>query len=160
MNKALRLLVLIQLFPLTAWAEFREYKVAGDSMSPVLRSGDRVTVETEPKEPLRRGELVEVAFRGPSGPMVKRLAAVPGDNVAFRDNAVWVNEERVREIDPGRWRSTITQMERFGGKVPEGQCLILGDNPLNSKDSGKLGLISIGHLKGRIVRVTRERSGE
>ena len=147
--------LLIHLIPRASWAELREYTVAGESMSPALLSGDRIIVDTEGKGPLRRGDLVAVAFKGSSGPMVKRVAAIPGDSVAFRESAVWVNGERVREIDPGRWGATIRQLERFAGRVPEGNCLLLGDNARNSRDSGRLGLISLDHLKGRVVRVMK-----
>ncbi len=144
--------MLIQL-PLISWAELKEYTVAGSSMAPALMPGDKVLVDTAAKGRFERGDLVAVAFDNSPAPMIKRVAAVPGDRVEFRDNAVWVNGKRVRGIDMRRWRSTIKQVERFGNSVPEGYYLILGDNPVNSRDSGRLGLISQRHLKGRGVKV-------
>jgi len=141
--------------PLVSWAEMKEYTVAGESMSPALVPGDKVVVDTGMKDHIQRGDLVSVVFSDSKVPMIKRIAAVPGDMVTFLDNAVWVNDKKIREICMRRWRSTIKQLEHFGNKVPERYYLILGDNPLNSRDSGRLGLISQHHLKGRGVGVSR-----
>lgn len=150
------LIVAAIILPLISWAEIREYTVAGNSMSPALMPGDKVVVDTESKTPLKRGDLVAISFKNSSTPMIKRVAALPGDKVEFREKAVWVNGQKVREINNlRRWRSTIKQVEHFDGKVPEGYCLILGDDPINSRDSGRLGLISHEHLKGRVVRVVK-----
>ncbi|MEW5743922.1 MAG: signal peptidase I [Nitrospirota bacterium] len=141
--------------PLASWAEVKEYTVAGDSMSPALVSGDKVIVDTDAKDPVQRGDLVAISFTASPVPMVKRAAAIPGDRVEFRDNAAWVNGQKVREIDRQRWQSTIKQIEHFGNRIPEGYYLILGDNPRNSRDSGRLGLISSDHIKGRVVSVVK-----
>lgn len=125
-------------------------------MSPAIMPGDRVVVHFDSSGPLRRGDLVALSFKNSSTPLLKRIAAVPGDIVTFHDKAVWVNGKRVREIYPRRWRSTIRQLEYFGNKLPEGNYLILGDNPLNSRDSGRLGLISEDHMKGKVLKVTRK----
>jgi signal peptidase I len=149
------LIASIVIHPSVSRAELKEYTVAGESMSPALLTGDKVLVDTDVRGPYRRGDLVSVAFRTSKVPMVKRIAAVPGDRVQFLENAVWVNEKRVREIYMRRWKSTIKQVERFGHIVPVGYYLILGDNPINSRDSGRLGLISRDHLKGKVIRVIK-----
>jgi signal peptidase I len=123
-------------------------------MSPALLPGDRVVVDTDERTLLSRGEIVAVAF-GNSVPIVKRIVAVPGDTVEFRENAVWVNGRRARDFDISRWRSTVRQLERYGATVPDGYYFILGDNPENSRDSGRLGLISFAHLRGKVIRVLK-----
>ncbi|MEW5745877.1 MAG: signal peptidase I [Nitrospirota bacterium] len=155
MKLVLLLMLVIHLLPRNARAEFRGYTVAGDSMSPALVSGDKVVVDTDLKGPVQRGDLVAIGFSTSSTPMVKRVAAVPGDRIEFRDNAVWVNGRKVREIDRQRWQSTIKQIEFHGHRIPEQHYLILGDNPRNSRDSGRLGLISADRLKGRVVKVRK-----
>jgi signal peptidase I len=115
--------------PLVSWAELREYTVAGDSMSPALLPGDKVIVNTDVKNILQRGDLVALAFSNSSVPMIKRVAAVPGDHVDFRESAVWVNGQRTREIDMRRWRSTIKQLKRFGNSVPGDTILSWATTP-------------------------------
>lgn len=156
MSAIMRFFLLIALLvhlPLVSRAELKEYAVVGESMSPALMPGNRIVIDTESKSPPQRGDLVALAFSNSSVPMIKRVAAVPGDYVDFRESAVWVNGQRIREIDMRKWRSTIKQLERVSNSVPEGYYLILGDNPINSRDSGRLGLISQDHVRGKVVKV-------
>jgi signal peptidase I len=149
------IIIIALVLPVSVLAEIRNYTVAGESMSPALVPGDKVVVDTEIKGHLSRGDFVAITFSTSSTLMLKRVAAVPGDRVEFKEHAVWVNGHRVRVIDAHRWASTIRQLEHFGNKVPQEYYLILGDNPLNSRDSGRLGLISREHLKGKVIKVIK-----
>lgn len=146
-------IAILLVFPLVSRAELKEYTVAGNSMFPALMPGDKVVVDTDVKNQLQRGDIVVVAFANSLVPMIKRIIAVPGDYVAFSCNAVWVNGQRIRQIDIRKWRSTVKQIERYGNIVPLAHYLVLGDNPGNSRDSSRLGLISQDSLKGRNIAV-------
>jgi signal peptidase I len=146
---------LIALVPLAALAQERVYLVEGDSMKPALAAGDQVVVESNLVPPPARGGIVAIKLRTSPTPMVKRVLATPGDRIGFGADSVWVNGTRVASIDLPTWRSTIRQMEFYAGVVPDGLYLVLGDNQLNSKDSGKLGLISSSQLLGKVTRVLK-----
>jgi signal peptidase I len=147
--------LLIVCVPLADLAQERTYVVAGESMMPALSAGDQVVVECNLVPPPVRGEIVAVKLSTSPTPFVKRVLAVPGDRVGFGEDSVWVNGTRVAPIDPHTWRSTIKQMEFYASVVPQGFYLVLGDNRLNSRDSGKLGLISSSQFLGRVTRVVK-----
>ena len=141
--------------PVASRAAITEYVVAGGSMSPALVPGDKVVVESGDRLQMGRGELVAIKLRSSPTPLIKRVAAVPGDRIRFEEHSLFVNGQKTRAIDPRAWRSTIRQLERYGNRVPDGFYLVLGDNHLVSKDSGKLGLISHDQFLGRVVKVLK-----
>jgi len=111
--------------------------VAGTSMQPSLRPGDRLLVRRAGLHRIRVGQVA--VLRPPTAPgpvcgtmdgayLVKRVAAVPGDRVP----------ESCREV--------------AGDRVPPGSFIMLGDNPRHSYDSRFAGLIPAELLFGVAVR--------
>jgi len=149
------LISILILIPSLALCAERTYTVAGHSMEPALMPGDRVVVAPLDDRPLERGELVAISLKGMHTPMVKRVVAVKGDALEIRENALFVNNEKINNIDTGRWASTIKQLEHYGWRVPENNLFVLGDNPENSRDSRRLGLLSLDQISGRVVRVIK-----
>jgi len=150
------LIALLCSFSLASAAELKTYIVEGNSMAPVLVAGDTVIVSNGLNEPARKGELLSIRIGTDKPPLVKRVVAVEGDRVEFSAGAILVNGKNSGEFDPKRWQATIKQLERSGWIVPAGFLLILGDNPANSRDSRRLGLISTGLVEGKVVRVIKK----
>ena len=145
------------LLPASSWAgEARTYTVAGSSMSPTLMEGDTVVVSDEGVDGLKRGDLAAIRFAGRTNPMVKRVAAIAGDMVEIKGDRLLVNGKEICFIDSYRWRSTIKQLERYRWILPENNVFILGDNPENSRDSRRLGLISTEQVKGKVIEIIRD----
>lgn len=105
-------------------------------MLPGLRTGDLVI--TRPRRHLRRGDVVVLrhADGGREHRMVKRIAAVGGDEVAMAagrlsvNGVPWRSGEAARdtgEAPPGAYRQVWT--------VPPGHAFVTGDNELASTDS-------------------------
>jgi len=155
-------IILLLLLPVPfshARAEGRIYRVAGSSMTPTLLPGDPVVV-TDVKN-LERGNLVAIGFQQAAHPMVKRVIAVAGDRVEIVEGNLRVNDERVRKIDPGKWVITMKQLSRYGGRLPAGTLLVLGDNPENSRDSRRFGLVAVHQVAGKVFPLKgRPRYGE
>jgi signal peptidase I len=110
--------------------------VAGVSMEPVLREGQRVLVRRVGLDKVRRGELVVFAlasvrpqFPGDPPWLVKRAVALPGDPVPHLS---------VPSIPDAH--------------VPEGRMIVLGDNSARSFDSRRAGYIDGSALLGVVVR--------
>lgn len=114
--------------------------VAGDSMRPALRPGDRLLVRRTRR--IRAGQVAVLrqppaglfmADAEPSGLLVKRIVAVPGDRVP--------------------------ESCRVHGQLPEcvppGSFIMLGDNSRRSYDSRFAGLIPADLLIGVAVRPVR-----
>jgi len=104
------------------------WEVAGRSMEPTLFPGDRLLIDrwTYRHRAPRVGELV--LFEGPTGvPLVKRVGVEPGGAPFFPE--LWVP----------------------AGASGRGRHWLLGDNPAESRDSRRFGLVPAGRIRGRVV---------
>lgn len=136
----------------------KNYTVSGDSMSPTLIAGDTVVIdETNPNHRPQPGDMVAIRISADTLIMVKRVMAVEGNRVEFRDGSILVNSEIVGDFDSKRWTATVKQLERNDWIVPTGFLFILGDNPANSRDSKRLGLIAVSQVEGKVVRVVKNK---
>jgi signal peptidase I len=102
-------------------------RVAGPSMEPALRAGDRLLVGRFGVDRPRRGRIYVVA-EDDSTLTVKRAAAVPGDPVPASVAGL--------PGDPA---------------VPAGCLVLLGDNGARSLDSRSLGYYRADRLRGTVV---------
>jgi signal peptidase I len=126
---------------LLARRRFVVVTVAGASMEPALRPGDRVLVRRSRRGPFRVGAIVVFAEPegrwpgdpppGTAGPrwVIKRIAAVPGGAVP----------DSVRPVVSG------------AGTVPPGMLVVLGDGA-RSGDSRQWGFIPADQALGQAVR--------
>ena len=124
-------------------------------MTPTLAGGDTVVVESDSAQNIKNSDLVALRIGTDKAPMVKRVVAIEGDKVEFIDDTVQVNGKKNGEFDAKRWQATVKQLERSNWIVPPGYLFILGDNPANSRDSKRLGLIAVSQVEGRVVRVIK-----
>ena len=125
--------------------------VQGDSMMNTLSAGQVVAVDKtffrlhEPKA----GVIVICKYPDSGDKYVKRVIALPGDEVEIRDGIAYVNgvpreEEYVDYRDHGD----------FGPYVVEENCVfVMGDNRANSHDSRAEGAIPQDLLVGRVFAV-------
>jgi signal peptidase I len=148
----------------------KPYRIPSASMEPTLhcarpargclaRFSDRVVafrLAYRFRDP-HRGEIV--VFRAPPaavrcdnghrGIFVKRIAALPGEEIWERRGEVFVDGKRLDEryVPPDR-RDTIT---RSWGRVPPGHYFMLGDNRVDSCDSRVWGAVARRDLIGPVV---------
>jgi signal peptidase I len=138
------------LLALLVWTRRRAIVVtlAGRSMEPTFFAGDRVLVRRASLAEIGRNDVVLVHLPPPPDrhhgvppppggfvPMVKRVAAVPGD-----------------AAPPGYAAAGV----RPGDVVPAGRLLLIGDNRLMSYDSRQLGYVDatavVGVVTGKLSR--------
>jgi len=81
---------------------------------------------------------------------LKRIVAVGGDTVEFKNHKVYVNgEELVEDYLP---EGTNTEPRDFNCiTVPEGSVYVLGENREKSLDSRYLGCIPIEKIEGKVL---------
>jgi signal peptidase I len=128
----------------------RSTVVDGSSMEPTLRDRDRLWLDKLTyrfREP-ERGDIV--VFDTPQGRYIKRVIALPGEQVWSENGRVYVDGRRLQE-------DYVKDIIRRGGDipkrtVPEGAVWVLGDNRNNSDDSrGTVGFLDIDRIVGRVI---------
>lgn len=148
---------------------FAPVSVEGDSMNPTLEHEDRLLLNKIAS--IDRFDIV--VFPAPEEPekqFIKRVIGVPGDEITYRDQTLYINGEAVTEgyVDLTQESEEIT--EYYNGDftlstlqgvetVPEDMLFVLGDNRVNSKDSRSFGFIPedsvIGETRLRIWPISR-----
>ncbi|MFT6899489.1 MAG: signal peptidase I, partial [Paraglaciecola sp.] len=158
------------------------YLVPTGSMQPTIVEGDRILVnkmayrlelpftdislmETGSPE---RGDIVVFNSQAADNRLVKRLIGLPGDEIAMRDNQLFINGTPLtyKTVD-GRATEQLGKInhqlqfiavahpaDNFAPVVvPDDHYLVLGDNRNNSADSRFIGFVPAGELQGKAIKV-------
>ncbi len=139
-------------------------RVDGRSMRYTLLDRERLFVEkvsywfTEPE----RGDIVIVRYPDSNAIFVKRVIALPGETLEFKDGAVYIDGEKLDESAyAGDWYGHIWldfsyyNLPYTSYTVPQGHYFVMGDNRNDSKDSRhpEVGAIEAGSILGKVRAV-------
>lgn len=158
------------------------YYVPSGSMEHTLEIGDRVAVDMRAygvRLPFTDVQLIATGkpergdiavFDSPQDGtrLIKRVAAVAGDEVELIDGRLSINGVPMEtiegeDIEVFRSHRAMLNLSHGGGPdihglvVPDGQVLMLGDARGNSLDGRFFGLVPVGELYGRAVAVYHRR---
>jgi signal peptidase I len=134
---------------------FQSLKVSGSSMYPALYDNGNywvnryVYLKSDPE----RSDIVEVKDPEDGVLVVKRIIALPGDSICFKNGVVYVNGRRLEEsyLPP----HTATYVRRMNEDVLIGcgknQYFVLGDNRGDSADSRIFGTVPRQNILGKVV---------
>ncbi len=122
--------------------------IQGESMAPAYHHMQIVLV-SKLSQNYSRGDVVVFRKDDIGGLLIKRVAAVPGDEVQISKGRLFVNGKTVENLElideAGRAETMIV--------LGEDQYFVLGDNVNQSIDSrsGKIGDISQTQILGRVI---------
>jgi signal peptidase I len=129
---------------------YQPVKVEGTSMLPRLEDQDRLFINKfiYHFETIHRGDVVVFYYpRDPRKSYIKRVIALPGDDLRIDDGRVFVNGARVREpYVPRRFRDERSVGEMI---VPAGQYYVMGDHRSISSDSRDFGPVDRSLIYGK-----------
>jgi signal peptidase I len=131
---------------------YQPVKVEGTSMAPLLSDQERIFINkfVYRFEPIERGDVV--VFWYPldrSKSFIKRVIALPGENVEIRRGVVYVNGKMVQEsyVPP-----QYADVSDYGPlPVPKGSYFVMGDHRISSNDSRVFGPVPSQFIYGRAV---------
>lgn len=180
-NKSLFLFIALMFVFRSVFADWNT--VPTGSMKPTILEGDRILVNRiaydiripfthislyEISDPAR-GDIIIFDSQASGNKLVKRVIGIPGDVVELKDNAVFINGNRLSyryisstwsSMDESenilgvehliRVKKTGSYLSSFGPvRVPPGYYLVLGDNRDNSADSRIIGFVPRAEIVGR-----------
>ena len=119
-------------------------------MEPSYHDGDRLLLEKVPKGP-ERGDVVVFYYpRDTRRSFIKRIIALPGEQVEIRDGVVLINGEAIAEPYVAAEHNQLPG--HFGPEViPEGHVFVLGDNRDHSNDSRSWGPLPTSLIYGKVL---------
>ena len=146
-------------------------EISGQSMEDTLSEGDKVLVWRFNYEPSLYDIVVIDAnehyqFTENTEFVIKRIMANSGDSVSLTLNGIYsINGRPVRQnISVDEFMKMLTdtctgevyyrfdeESAEYVGVVPEGYCIVLGDNRVNSMDSKSVGLIHNEDILGKAI---------
>lgn len=140
---------------------FASYVVNGESMEPTLYDGNLLMVNkiVYNLTDIDRFDII-VFHANEQNDYVKRVIGLPGDEIIYDDNKLYINGEHVQEkfLEPfkeGTASKPYTEdftLEGITGsaKVPDGKLFVMGDNRMASLDSRDIGFIEVDQLVGKV----------
>ena len=124
--------------------------VLGPSMSPTLADRQWVRIRALYRwQRIERGDLV--TLQDHNSRVVKRVIGLPGDRIELRMGYVYLDGKQLQEAYIPT--NILTAAGSAGGVLTPGQaqCIVMGDNRWESRDSRDYGPVQRGYICGRVV---------
>ncbi|GGG75350.1 signal peptidase I [Edaphobacter dinghuensis] len=133
---------------------YQPVRVEGTSMLPMLKDQDRLFINkmVYRVEDIRRGDVVVFLYpHDHSKSYIKRVIALPGDDLRIDHGEVYVNHKRVVEkYVPVRFEDERSEPEMV---VPPHEYFVMGDHRSISSDSRDFGPVDRDLIYGKAAFV-------
>lgn len=112
-------------------------RVEGVSMKPTYNNGDILIVNRLSR--VMRNDIV--VFKNEDRLLIKRVIAMPGDNVRIDNSILYVNGRVIEETYLNELKYSGGIAENVQIDLEEGEYFCMGDNRNNSYDSREFGIV-------------------
>ncbi len=133
---------------------YQPVRVEGTSMLPVLEDQDRLFINKFAYrfEDIHRSDVVVFLYpHDHTKSYIKRVIALPGDDLQIDHGMVWVNGVAVKEpYVPAKYQDDRSQPEMI---VPPGEYFLMGDHRVISSDSRDFGPVPRQLIYGKAAFV-------
>jgi signal peptidase I len=119
-------------------------------MEPVLKNGDKIIINRS-FDKLERGDIIVFYYpHDTSKSYIKRIIALPGEEIEIRAGKVLINGQNLDEpyVAPENNR-VLGSRQQF--KIPEDNYYVIGDNRDHSSDSRHWGILPRKLIYGTYV---------
>ena len=122
-------------------------RVDGPSMEDTLKDGNILILNKLDKS-FKRFDIV-VIYKD-NIRLIKRIIGLPGENIAYKDNKLYINDKEIEDVSLIRTNDFTLEELYDIDKIPKGYYFVMGDNRTVSKDSRyyDIGLIKKSEIAG------------
>ena len=137
-------------------------RVDGRSMVPTLNDGD-ILILNKLARNYKRFDIVVVEIKQKyydngkvkykNVKLVKRIIGLPGENIEYKDNVLYINGKKVKDVTPEETED-FSLDELYGiTKLPKDYYFVMGDNRDGSSDSRdyRIGIIKKENILGKTI---------
>ncbi len=135
--------VLIKMFIVTP------VKVNGQSMEPTLYSNDIMLLDKISYKTGKINRFDIVVVYDHNTHIIKRVIGLPGDNIEYQNNQLYVNGKKVEEGFKHKKTADFSLDLLDASTVPDDYYFVLGDNRENSLDSRVIGFVNKKQILGK-----------
>ena len=122
-------------------------RVDGPSMEDTLKDGN-ILILNKLNKSFKRFDIV-VIYKD-NIRLIKRIIGLPGENIAYKDNKLYINDKEIEDVSLIRTNDFTLEELYDIDKIPKGYYFVMGDNRTVSKDSRyyDIGLIKKSEIAG------------
>lgn len=138
---------------------FGYISIYANNMSPSLKEGDKLILKYRPYglPSYKRGDIVllqDTAFlqKLPKAKLVQRIIGVPGDNINFIENKVYINGQELKETYlEASTKTELMSLKYQSLHLGENEYFVMHDKRQLQDDSRQFGPVKISDIEGKLI---------